>query len=92
MYRVDVRCVVLLFLYVTGERKSPYIALCCVAMALSILFFSWHCQSGSRLSIWVKVVLCNGAGGNWVSWRSRSLLVRSQNKPCFIVYNSLKDI
>jgi len=35
------------FVCVSGERKSPYIAVCCVAMALSILFFSWP---------WAKVI------------------------------------
>lgn len=24
-----------------GERKSPYVALCCIGMAISILFWSW---------------------------------------------------
>lgn len=25
-----------------GERKSPYVAFCCIVMAASILFKSWH--------------------------------------------------
>lgn len=24
-----------------GERKSPYVAICCIAMAASILFWQW---------------------------------------------------
>lgn len=27
-----------------GERKSPYVAVCCIAMAISILFFTWRLE------------------------------------------------